>query len=161
MSGPNPVHLVDEADAWDSVLVGLPPDSFALGFNTFNGTEYNHGPIEHSKAAFDFCSEVHVAGSIDDVDRRSLPAAGHGGGVDRDAALGFFGVKIGLGGALIDVTHAMGCAGIIEYPLGGCGFPGVDVRNDSDVTNGFDASLHQSGPKKKRQTDWESLFGAE
>ncbi len=42
--GPDPVHLVDEADARNAVLVGLPPDGFALGLDPLHGAENHHAP---------------------------------------------------------------------------------------------------------------------
>ncbi len=42
--GPDPVHLVDEADAGNAVFVGLPPDRLALGLDPFHGAENHHAP---------------------------------------------------------------------------------------------------------------------
>ncbi len=72
------VHLVDEADAGDVVLVGLPPDGLALGLDAFDGREDDDRAVEHAQAAFDLGREVDVAGRVDDVDPAVLPLAGDG-----------------------------------------------------------------------------------
>ena len=72
------------------ILVGLPPDRFALRLDPFHGAEDHDAAVEHAQAAFDFGGEVDVARRVDDVDRRVLPAAGDGGRVDGDAASGLF-----------------------------------------------------------------------
>src|SRR5918912_954786 len=40
--GPDPVHLVDEADPGDVVLVGLAPDRLGLGLDPADGVEHGH-----------------------------------------------------------------------------------------------------------------------
>ena len=67
--GADAVHLVDEADARDAVLVGLPPDRFALGLDPFDGAEDHERPVEHAQAALDLGGEIDVPRRVDDVDR--------------------------------------------------------------------------------------------
>ncbi len=92
--GADLVHLVDEADARDVVLGGLPPDGFGLGFDAFLAVEDGDRAVEHAQRAFHLDGEVDVAGRVDQVDRVAfavaVPGTGRGGGVDRDAALLFF-----------------------------------------------------------------------
>ena len=63
------VELVDEREPRHVVLVGLPPDGFALGLDPFAGAEDDHGAVEHAQAALDLGGEVDVARRVDQVDR--------------------------------------------------------------------------------------------
>ena len=71
--GPFAVELVDEHDPRHIVLVGLPPDRFALGLDPFAAAEDDDRPIEHAQTAFHFGREIDVARRIEQVDdvRRS------------------------------------------------------------------------------------------
>ncbi len=136
--GPDPVHLVDEADPGDVVLVGLPPDGLALGLDPLDRREDDDGAVEHAERALDLGREVDVPGGVDDVDRDRvvvavLPLAGDGGGDDGDASLAFFLQVVGRGAPLVDVAHPVDLAGVIEDALGGRRLAGVDVGDDPDV----------------------------
>ncbi len=85
--GAGPVHLVDEADPGDLVLVGLAPHRLGLGLHAGHGVEHGHRPVEHPQRALHLDGEVHVAGGVDDVDQRVVPHAGGGGRGDGDAPL--------------------------------------------------------------------------
>jgi hypothetical protein len=66
--GADAVHLVDEADARDVVLVGLAPDRLGLGLDAGDGVEHRDRAVEHAQRALDLDGEVDVAGRVDDVD---------------------------------------------------------------------------------------------
>ncbi len=68
--GADAVHLVDEADAGNAVLVGLAPDGLGLGLDAGDGVEHGDRAVEHAQRALDFDGEVDVTGRVDDVDRR-------------------------------------------------------------------------------------------
>ena len=55
------VHLVDEADARDVVLVGLTPDGLRLGLDALLAVEHGDGTVEDAQRALDLDREVHVA----------------------------------------------------------------------------------------------------
>ena len=52
-----------------AVLVGLPPDGFALGLDAFAGAEDDHAAVEHAQAPLHLGREVDVARRVDQVDR--------------------------------------------------------------------------------------------
>jgi pyrrolidone-carboxylate peptidase len=56
------VHLVDEADARDVVLVGLAPDRLGLGLDALLAVEDGDGAVEDAQRALDLDGEVDVAG---------------------------------------------------------------------------------------------------
>ena len=67
------VHLVDEADARDVVLVGLPPDLLGLRLDAFLAVEHGDGTVEHPQVALHLDGEVDVPGGVDDVDLVVVP----------------------------------------------------------------------------------------
>ena len=71
--GPFAVHLVDERQPRHVVLVGLPPDRFALGFDAFAGAEHHDAAVQHAQAALDLGREIDVARRVDQVDDDVLP----------------------------------------------------------------------------------------
>ena len=73
--GAHAVHLVDEDDARDFVLVGLAPDGLGLRLHRGDRVEQRDQAVEHAQRALDLDREVHVARRIDDVDTRVAPRA--------------------------------------------------------------------------------------
>src|SRR5690606_10113678 len=67
------VHLVDEADARDVVLVRLAPHRLRLRLHALLAVEDGDGAVEHAQGALDLDREVDVAGRVDDVDLVVLP----------------------------------------------------------------------------------------
>ena len=62
------VHLVDEANARNVVLVRLAPYRFRLRLHAGDGVEHADRAVQHAQRALHFHGEIHVAGRIDDVD---------------------------------------------------------------------------------------------
>src|SRR5581483_7330628 len=131
--GADAVHLVDEADAGDAVLVGLAPHRLGLGLDTGHGVEHGHGAVEDAQRTLDLDGEVDVAGRVDDVDPGVLPLTGGGSRGDGDPSLLLLLHPVHGGGALVDLTDLVVLAGVVEDPLGRRGFARVDVRHDPDV----------------------------
>ena len=136
--GAEAVHLVDEADAGDVVLVGLAPDRLGLGLDAGDAVEHRDGAVEHAQRALDLDREVDVAGRVDDVDAVVVPEAGGGGGGDGDAALLLLLHPVHGGGALVDLTDLVVLAGVVEDPLGRGGLARVDVGHDADVAGALE-----------------------
>src|SRR6185437_4378880 len=145
--GAGAVHLVDEADAGDAVLVGLAPDGLGLGLDAVDAIEEGDGAVEDAEGALDLGGEVHVAGGIDDVDADVVPEAGGGGAGDGDAALLLLLHPVHDGGAFVHLAQAVGLAGVIEDALGGGGLAGINVGHDADVPSAGEgcAAGHEGG----------------
>jgi hypothetical protein len=131
--GPHPVHLVDEGDAGDVVLVGLAPDRLRLGLDAGHRIEDRHRPVEDAERPLHLRGEVDVPGGVDDVDPVVLPEAGGSGGGDRDPPLLLLFHPVHGRRALVDLAELVVDPRVVEDPLGGRGLPGVDVRSDPDV----------------------------
>ena len=127
------VHLVDEADARNVILVGLAPHGFGLRLDTGNGVEHGNRAVEHAHGTLDFDGEVHVARRVDDVDAVVFPVAGRRGGRDRDAALLLLLHEIHGGGAVMHFADLMALARVIENALGRRRLAGIDMRGNADV----------------------------
>jgi hypothetical protein len=56
------VHLVDERDARDAVLVGLAPDGLGLRLDAADGAEHARRPVQDAQRALDLGGEVYVTG---------------------------------------------------------------------------------------------------
>ena len=133
--GADPVHLVDEANPGHPVLVGLTPHRLGLGFDAGHGVENGDGTVEHTQRSLHLDGEVDVARGVDDVDHVVVPMCGRRGRGDGDAALLFLLHPVHHGRALMDLTHLVGAARVIEDPLGGRGLPSVNVGHDPDVAD--------------------------
>src|SRR4051794_2404815 len=138
---PDAVHLVDERDARDVVLVGLAPHGLGLRLDARDGVEERDRAVEHAQRALHLDGEVDVAGRVDDVDPVVAPLAGRRGGRDRDAALLLLLHPVHRGGALVDLTDLVGATGVVEDALGRRRLTGVDVRHDPDVAGLLERKL--------------------
>src|SRR5262249_23389697 len=99
------VHLVDEADAGNAVLIRLTPNGLTLRLYAGNGIEDRHRPVQHAQAALHLGGEVDVTGRVDDIDLDVAPFAGGGGGGNRDSALLLLLHPVHSGGALMDFAQ--------------------------------------------------------
>ena len=69
------VHLVDEGHTGDLVFLSLTPYGLRLGSTPPFGTEHGHRAVQHAQGTLHFHGEVHVSGSVDDVDTILLAIA--------------------------------------------------------------------------------------
>ena len=107
------VHLVGEDDARDLVFIALTPDRLRLRLHAGDCVKAGDRAVEHTKRALDLGGEVHVAGSVNDIDADVAPGAGGGGGGDGDAALLLLLHPVHGGGAFMDFANLMRAARIV------------------------------------------------
>src|SRR5262249_46208725 len=131
--GADLVHLVDEDHTRHAVFVGLTPYRLGLRLHALVGVEQSHRTVEHAQATLNFDGEVDVARRVDDVDALAVPEGRGRGAGDGDAALLLLLHPIHGGGALVHLAHLVAFTGVVEDPLGGRGFTGVDMRHNPDV----------------------------
>ena len=122
------------------ILGRLPPDGLALSLDAFDCREDHDRTVEHAERPLDLGGEVDVPRCVDDIDGdrlavEGLPVAGNGRGDDGDAPFPLLCQVIGGGVALVDVSHPVDLARVIEDPLGGRGLAGVDVGDDADIAD--------------------------
>ena len=131
------VHLVDEANSRDAVLVGLTPDCFRLRLHAVHRVKHRDRAVEHAQRALDFGREIHVAGRINNVDANVAPGAGGRGGRDGDAALLLLLHPVHGGSAFVHLSDAVRPSRIKQDALGRSGLAGIDVGHDADVPATF------------------------
>ena len=136
------VHLVDEADTGDVVLVRLAPHRLRLGLHALLAVEHGHGTVQHAQGALHLDREVDVAGGVDDVDLVVLPEAGHRGGRDGDAALLLLLHPVGGRRAVVGLAQLVVDTRVEQDALGGGGLAGIDVGHDADVADLVQVGQH-------------------
>ena len=73
------VHLVHKGDARHAVLVGLVPDRLTLWFHATHGTEHRHHTVDYTQGTLHLDGEIHVSGSVYQVDLVTFPLGSDGG----------------------------------------------------------------------------------
>ena len=146
-----PVHLVDERDARDAVAVGLTPDRLGLRLHARDGVEHGDCAVEDAQRALDLDSEVHVPGSIDDVDAMVAPERRRRRRRDGDAALLLLRHPVHRRGALVHLAELVRAAGVVEDALGRRGLARVDVGHDPDVADAVEPDLCCGGRHRAHQ----------
>ena len=136
--GAGAVHLVHEGDARNLVVVGLAPDGLGLRLDAGDRVEDGDRAVEHAQASLDLDRKVHVPGRIDNVDAKVPPERRRRSRRDRDAALLLLLHPVHDGGALVDLAHLVGAAGVVEDPLGRRRLARVDVGHDPDVADALE-----------------------
>ena len=132
------VHLVDEHDPRNPVLVRLPPNRLGLGLDSTDSAQEHHRPVQDPQRPLDFGREINVSGRVDDVDSMVVPVTGGGGRGDRYATFLLLSHPIHDGRTLVDLAYLVGDAGVVEDTLRRGRLPGVDVGHDADVPDSFD-----------------------
>ena len=136
------VHLVDEADAGDVVLVGLAPHLLGLRLDTLFAVEHRHRAVEHAQRTLHLDGEVDVAGGVDDVDLVVAPETGRRSGGDGDTTLLLLLHPVHDGGTVVHFTDLVADAGVEEDALGRRRLAGIDVRHDADVADLREVGQH-------------------
>ncbi len=139
--GAHAVHLVDETNAGDAILVGLPPDGLGLRLDTGDRVEHRDSAVEHAQRPLDFGREVDVSRRIDDVDSMVPPETGRRGRGNRDAAFLFLFHPVHDGRSFMDLTDLVRNSGVEQNPFCRGGFAGIDVRHDADVPRFVESDL--------------------
>ena len=147
---PEPVQLVDEADARDVVVVGLVPDRLRLGLHALHAVEDHDGAVEHAQRPLDLRGEVHVPRGVDEVQLAVAPVEGRRGRRDGDAPLALVLAEVHHGLAVVDLPDLVALAAVEEEPLGRGRLPRVDVRDDSDVADAGERSCRHDGGGQRR-----------
>ena len=139
------IHLIDEADTRDVILISLTPDRLRLRFDTGDSIEHHHATIENAQRALDLNGEVHVAGGVNDihpvVNILKAPRSGGGRRGDGDTALLLLRHPVHRRGTLMNLADLIGAPGIKQDALRRRGFARVDVGDDSDISDFFELNL--------------------
>jgi len=97
-------------------------------------TCYADGAIQDPQRPFDFGSKIDMPRSIDKIDHEILPWAFCRCRRDGNPAFLFFLHKVHNGGPVVDLTHFIRLASVIENALGNCRLTGIDVGHNAYIT---------------------------
>ena len=144
------VHLVHKTDPGHPVAIGLTPYRLALRLHTVNGREQRDQTIQHPHGTLHLDGEIHVTGSIDDIEgiffgigsrltlhRRKIPLAADGSRGDRNTPLLLLLHPVGSGRTIMHLPDFVDHPGIAQDPLrSGC-FTGIDMSRNAEVSLKF------------------------
>ena len=133
--------LLTNARRGTFVPIGLTPNRLGLGLHSGNPAKHADGSVQDAQRSLDLCSEVHVAGSVDQAEAVIAPDAGRGSRCDRDAPFALFLQVVHGGGALVDLAHLVAPAGDVQDALGDRRLARIDVRDDPNVPGPQDRSF--------------------
>src|SRR5271156_3187902 len=139
------VHLVDEGDAWNAILIGLAPDCFRLRLHSGHCVKNGYCSVEYAQRALYFNGKINVSRRIDNVDAvrfvEALPGSGRRSRRDRDAALALLLHPVHYRGAFVHFADLIGHTRIEQDALSGRRLSGVNVSHDPDVAGLIDLDL--------------------
>ena len=129
------VHLVDERNLRDLVLLGLAPHLLGLGLNTADRAVEGDRTVENAERTLHLSREVHVSGSINQREAVLPPRHAGRGGLNRDAALLFLNHEVHRRRAIVHFADLVVLARIVEDSLGCRGLAAVNVRHDAEIAH--------------------------
>jgi hypothetical protein len=98
-----------------------------------DSTKHEDPTIEDAQRALNLYSEIHVSGSVYDIDAVILPDRRSDGGSDRDASLLLLNHPVHGGVTLMNFAHTVHDTGVEKDSLRRRCLTSVDVSSDSDV----------------------------
>ena len=138
--GAGPIHLVDENQPRNFVLVALPPDRFGLWLYATDRTQYRDSAVEDAQAALDFDREVDMSGRVDNIDAvllkllvHALPETGRGGRRNRDTAFLLLFHPVHDGSTIMNLTYLVRDTGIEKDALSSRRLARVNMGHDADI----------------------------
>ncbi|OQC73093.1 MAG: hypothetical protein BWX45_00692 [Deltaproteobacteria bacterium ADurb.Bin002] len=150
------VAFIDKRNAGDFVALHLLIDGDGLGLNAPDGAQNQNRAVQHAQGPFHFNREIHVAGSIDNVDFMALPFAI--GCRRRDGDSSFLFQIHGIHGRAhavfsLHVVNGMNSLGIKQNSLAERRFTGVDMRADPDIAYFLIIELHGASLSQNGRPD--------
>ena len=70
------IHLVDEGNPRNTILISLSPDRFRLWFNSSNSTKNSDNPIQNPQGSFHLNGEIDMSRSVNYIDFFIFPVTG-------------------------------------------------------------------------------------
>ena len=132
------VHLVNIGDLRHAVFIGLAPYRLALGLNLAHRVECRDGSVQHTQRALHLNGEVHMTGSVDQIDLKDLasivPECSGCSRGDGNSPLLLLHHPVHSGGAVMNLPDLVRLSRVEQDALRRGGFAGIDVRHDTDVT---------------------------
>ena len=90
-------------------------DGLRMCLGAIESADQNYREINDGKRPFHFLGKIHMAWSIDQIDRCILPGNARFFGVDRNAMTAFLRICIHCGVFCVDAAHAADHAAVIQH----------------------------------------------
>ncbi len=133
--GTHYVHLVDVCHARYAKLLSLAPYCLRLRLNAALCGKNGNRTIQHAEGALNFYCKVNMARRVNNVDAVAFPEACSRGRSNSDAALFLFRHPVHCSGAVMNFTHFVVDACVIQDTFSCCCFARVDMRRYTDITD--------------------------
>src|SRR5262249_38173285 len=130
---PETLHLIADGDPRIAAFAGLTPNSFSLGLDPTDGTKNRYRPVKYPQGTLYLDGKVNVARSINNIDPMIAPQTGRRCRCNGNPAFLFLNHPVHGGGAFMHLTNLVVDPGVIQDPLGGAMFAGIDARHVADI----------------------------
>ena len=132
--GTGAIELVDEDQPRHAVTLDLAIDGQRLTLYATDSAQNQHRSIKHPQAPLHLDREIHVAGSVDEVDLVIEPFDAGGGTGDRDATF-LFDIHVVHRGATaaVNLLHPVQSPGVEQDPFAERGLARIDVGRNANV----------------------------
>ena len=117
------------------VFVRLAPYGFRLRFYPLHAVKAAYRAVQNAQRTFHFGGKVHVAGSVNNVKLAIFPHAVNSGRRNRNTSFTFLVHPVGYGRTIVRFTDFVYLSGIVQDTFGSGGLTGVNVRNNTNVTD--------------------------
>ena len=153
--GTHAVHLVDERDPRDIVFGCLTPNRFGLRLHPCDSAKHGDRTVQHAHGSLHLSGKIHMPRGINDVDpMRNIdgrlvqaivllgPVTGGRRRRDRNAALPLLLHPVRHRISIMHIAHLMDESRVKENTLRCGGFPGINVRRNTNIAG----TLHRVLP---------------
>ena len=132
------VHLIDIRHTRNMIFLSLAPNRFGLGLNATLCAENGYRTVQYAQGTFHLNGEVHVAGSVNDVDAVAFPEAGRSSRGNRDTSLLLLRHPVHRCSTVVRLADLVVNTRIIQNTFCRRCFTGIDVRHDTDIAGHFE-----------------------
>ena len=132
--GPDSVHFINKCKTRNTVFISLTPDCFRLWLNPAYRTKYRYRAIKNPERTLDFNSEVNMPRCVNNINVIISPAASCCSRGNGNTTLLLLLHPVHSSGAFMDFADLMRNTGIIQDTFCCCGFAGVNVCHDADIS---------------------------
>ena len=129
------VHLIDEANTGNIILIRLTPNGFRLGLYALFAVENGNCTVEDAQGALYLNSKVNVTRGINDVNLLTVPKAGSCRGCNGDSAFFFLFHPVHGAGTIMGFPNLVVDARVVQDAFSYSGFTSINVCHDADVAN--------------------------
>ena len=129
------VHLIDVSNPRNVVFVCLAPYGFGLRFHPLHAVKAAHSTVQHTQRTFHLGREVHVAGSVNNVELAVFPHAVNSGRGNGDTSFAFLFHPVGYGRTIVRFANLMHFSRVVQNAFGCGGLTRINVRDNTDIAD--------------------------